>query len=324
MPEAGIATDQVVTRTRKPWLPLVATVAMVVARWAEPHLPGAQDYISSKGIVPSWETWVAAAVGIVAALALLATSGRRLVSSFGWLAVVLLLWAAVGIVFDAFRAFFWVTGIPAGDFALVDWPGFLTRTVAFVATISLARATLSYQRASRGSCMRCGRIDGVQAANKPWLGYLACVLSVVYPGVKYYWWLGGSFGRPPVYTEGFPVLETALLIGGAVLSLALVRPWGRIWPRWVLGLAGRRVPRGLPIAAGWGLSAALLLQGLIPVFATINHLFGGPALPFDTNSPNSWLILVVYGSWALFGAALLGATITYQGVTKPRCPRCQP
>jgi hypothetical protein len=101
--------------------------------------------------------------------------------------------------------------------------------------------------------------------------------------------------------------------------LALVRPWGRVYPSWVPFLAGRRVDRRICVAAGWALSSCLTLQGLIPLFAALDHLLGGPALPFDAGSANSWAILVVYGGWALFGLTLAGAT---QQQTRPECVLC--
>ncbi|MEU8816824.1 hypothetical protein [Actinoplanes sp. NPDC048796] len=49
----------------------------------------------------------------------------------------------------------------------------------------------------------------------------------------------------------------ALALLPAVLALALIRPWGLVFPGWVPGLAGRRVPRGLLLVPGYGLVVAL-------------------------------------------------------------------
>lgn len=332
MSQAGTHTvDRPATRAWRAWPALVAAVALMAARAVEPYLPGAQDYITSRGIIPAWEVWVAAGVAIVVAVALLAVPSlgtpvpdgvRRAVLVAGWTSCVLLLWAAVGIVFDAFRAFFWVTGVPAEEFALVDWPGFLTRTVAFVALIIQTRVMLVFGRASRDACRRCGRVAGrPPTVRHEWLAYVACGLAFLYPAVKYYWWLGGQFGRPAIYPESFPAMETALLAGGVLLSLALIRPWGRVFPRWVPFLAGRQVPRSIPIVAGWGLSVALILQGATTIFGALSHLLGGQPLPLD-GSANSWVILTVYAGWSLFGLALLGATYAYQQRTRGACPAC--
>src|SRR5690606_5586783 len=45
---------------------------------------------------------------------------------------------------------------------------------------------------------------------------------------------------------------------GVVLTLGLIRPWGEVFPRWVPGLAGRRVPVAAAAVPG-GLVAVMLL-----------------------------------------------------------------
>ncbi|GAB3766678.1 hypothetical protein GCM10028864_63280 [Microlunatus parietis] len=46
------------------------------------------------------------------------------------------------------------------------------------------------------------------------------------------------------------IFEIGFLLAGILLPLALVHRWGRIWPFWVPGLAGRRIPRWLLIIPG--------------------------------------------------------------------------
>ncbi|MGW2181174.1 hypothetical protein ACWCXX_24370 [Streptomyces sp. NPDC001732] len=325
-PAAGAVPETAVLRRARLWPVPTAAAGVLAAKAAEPHLPGAADYIGSLGIVPSWAAWAGAVASLVTALATTAEhpgrGARPALLFLGWTACVLLLWSSVGIVFDAFRSFFRVTGIPAGDFATVDLPGFLTRAVALAATLLLARSVLAFQRRTGEGCELCGLRPGERDRPAARLGYTAFGLAFVYPAVKYYWWAGGGIGRPGHYTEGFPVMETVLLVGGGALSLALVGPWGRVRPPRGPFPARRRVPRMLLLLCGWGLSAALLLQGLIPVFASVNHLLGGPDLPFDPGSANSWVILVVYGGWALFGLALLGATRAYRRRSRAGCRLC--
>lgn len=312
---------------RRGWSVIAAGVALALVRAMEPHLPGAHDYIGVRGITPPWVPWAAAAATVGVGIAVLVPPGtrtdpRRVIVRAGWATCVLLSWSAAGIVFDGFRAFFRITGIPAGEFAIVDWPGFLTRSIALVALVLLGYATLRLQRSLVGACPRCGRRPGhSSAAGTGRFAYAACALAFVYPAVKFYWWLGGRLGRPAVYTEGFPAMETAMLAGGVLLSLALVRPWGRVFPRWVPFLAGRRVPRSIPIGAGWALSITLVLHGATSVFGLLGSLLSGLPLPLD-GSANSWIILTVYASWSLFGAALLGATQHYRRQTGGRCRTC--
>lgn len=49
----------------------------------------------------------------------------------------------------------------------------------------------------------------------------------------------------------------AMALLPAVLAGALIRPWGLIFPRWVPHLAGRRVPRLLPVIPGYALVVTL-------------------------------------------------------------------
>jgi Protein of unknown function (DUF3995) len=95
-----------------------------------------------------------------------------------------------------------------------------------------------------------------------WAGYAACVWGLVFGGISFYWGLGGTLGldtlggmleqmgrsRDPaiiaaVWVTGF------LKVGGALLALALVQPWGR------------RLPRPLLLLLGSGAAAVLTLYG---------------------------------------------------------------
>jgi hypothetical protein len=58
-----------------------------------------------------------------------------------------------------------------------------------------------------------------------------------------------------------------LLLGGAavlgvVLTLGLILPWGRVFPRWMLGLAGRPVPPALAIVPGASVALALIMAAV--------------------------------------------------------------
>ncbi len=230
------------------------------------------------GFAPHAVTAAAALVGAIFALFPKA-------APLGWPAAVLLLWSAGGLVLDAFRAFFAVTGIPAGDFARVDWPGMAGRALALAATALVGALLLRRARVPRG----------------PWLGYTAFALGFVYPAAKLYWSFGGAFLRPAVYEEGFPYGELIMLAVGAAGSLALVQRWGR------------RLPRGLVVAGGWTGAAMLATMGSMSVFGTLAQLLGvtdGPVPLGDV--PAVITVSVVYGSWLLFGLAVGGATLAFQ------------
>jgi uncharacterized protein DUF3995 len=99
-----------------------------------------------------------------------------------------------------------------------------------------------------------------------WAGYAACAWGLVFAGISFYWGLGGRLGvdtlggslerlaraRDPVIIAA--VWVTGFLkVGGALLALALVEPWGG------------RLPRPLLLLLGWGAAAVLTLYGGILV-----------------------------------------------------------
>lgn len=171
--------------------------------------PPAQDYASHYGYAaPAWLVPVGALAG------LLAMSGRlrpdRFRSAVFGVALLLMLWAASGLVLDAFRFFFWATGIPAGDFAVVDERGAVARLAGAVGLVSVAAA---YVTAGRARVRRPGRTVVV----------VGLVLAACYPAAKYYWSAGGTALRPARYTEGFPAAETVMLVGvGSAVTLVLL------------------------------------------------------------------------------------------------------
>ena len=49
---------------------------------------------------------------------------------------------------------------------------------------------------------------------------------------------------------------------GAVLMLGLVQRWGEVFPRWMIGLAGRRVPIALAVVPASIVSVLLIVGGI--------------------------------------------------------------
>jgi hypothetical protein len=110
------------------------------------------------------------------------------------------------------------------------------------------------------------------------------------------------------YDEGaalylFSLLLLALL--PAVLAVALVRPWGLVFPRWVPVVAGRRVPRLLPIVPGYAVTVLLTLYLLYAVVVTV-VTFDDPAAVF---SP--WTAVYGVAQFAVWAAGLFVATRSY-------------
>jgi hypothetical protein len=297
---------------RSPWVVLVACTATMVAAVVDAQTAG-KEY--TKGFAPSWVTMLAVVSG---AFAVLAAQGwlrgrrapRQVVLAAGWFGCVLLLWTAGGVVLDALRALA-VLGVP-GLPPVVDWPGFVTRSLAFGTAALLARTVLAYQRTSRGGCPRCGRDPASPAQTRAWLGYAVGVLAVPYPLLKVYWALGGTIAATAIAgtsVEGFPIGEIVGFSVVALVGLALTAPWGRIVPRWAL------------LPAGWVPTGALVTMGALAGFGSLAQalkIVEGPARVDD----GGWIVTVVYGSWLLLGLTLGGATLAYQQRTRGRCGQC--
>ena len=272
--------------------------------------------------------WFAVAVAALALAALVGMLTRRLplprrgVLAAAWAgAAGLLLTAADGIAFDVIGVLMATVGQVTGNAAVVgiptDWAGLATRVPALAAGALGGMAALAYRRRTAGAC-RCGRADGDAAraerfaslvAAARYAAYPAAALPLGYGGLKLAWGLGstagltdpGFLGRVTFTSPG--IGDTVALSGiGVLLALALV--------------GGRtRLPRWIPIAAGW-LGAAML----IPVGAVGAALtFAGPA----HESPFTWWLTYGIYPWFLaWGVTLAAAVWSYQYRTRDACRAC--
>lgn len=154
-------------------------------------------------------------------------------------------------------------------------------------------ATVSYARRSGGACVYCGRRDSAEGWTSPDMAarwgrlavYVAMVAPVFYAVTRYAWALGIPLGMSEEQfwagLEGGKWLLGALFLGnfclvGAVLMLGLVQRWGEEFPRWMIGIAGRRVPIALAVVPAW-LAAALLVVGGIGIWSSLGQLVAGSA-----------------------------------------------
>ncbi|GAA1730283.1 hypothetical protein GCM10009809_27260 [Isoptericola hypogeus] len=269
--------------------PILATVSCLAALAAGTlHLLGAPPTGYSAIFAPRWVVPAAAAVGLVAIWLSGPARRPRVGVPTGWAAVVLLFWGAGGLALEGFRAFFAVTGIPAGEFAQVDVPGMLTRALSALAAVATVLYTWDVGREARPGA----------AGRRRWPRCLAVAMCVPYPSLKIYWWLGGTVGRPEPYTGGLPGMELALFAVGALVALGLT---GSL-------VEGRLRP--VLLAAGWAGSTAALTMGALMVFGTLAQLLGVSDGPVDLGAGAiTALVALTYGSWLAVGVALLAATL---------------
>jgi hypothetical protein len=133
-----------------------------------------------------------------------------------------------------------------------------------------------------------------------------------------------GFGATPYGDRGMLLFEAGFVLGGTVLPLALVHRWGRVWPRWVVGLAGRKVPRPLVL---W--PAAAVSGGLVAYFGVMLGQMVVERLndrnPFP---PEGGLLLpeaffwVAVPAYLVWGAGMAVAAIAYARETRRACEVC--
>jgi Protein of unknown function (DUF3995) len=104
--------------------------------------------------------------------------------------------------------------------------------------------------------------NGESRPGGSWAAYAACVLALLHAAVSFYWAGGGTAGLSTIggtLEELGRAREPALIalmwftgllkVAAGLLALALVRPWGRAFPRRML------------LAAAWGGAALLIVYG---------------------------------------------------------------
>ncbi|TQJ20536.1 hypothetical protein FBZ33_0735 [Micromonospora sp. A202] len=219
-------------------------------------------------------------------------------------------------------------GWPPVDYAdIFNWALF-ARIAALAGGLLLAAAVLAWQRRTAAACVGCGRDHTDRGWTTPaaaarwgrWAAGTAAVIPFTYALTRFAWAAGIPLGISREFlTEmqdsglvwaGFGLGAFATV--GAILTLGLVQRWGERFPRWMPGLAGRRVPVTLAVAPATLVAIAVTAAsfGLLsnPKFW---ELTGGLSL---TGAP---MLL-----WPLWGVALGVATYAYHLRRRGACRRC--
>ncbi|MEH0844457.1 hypothetical protein V6U81_18915 [Micromonospora sp. CPCC 205711] len=219
-------------------------------------------------------------------------------------------------------------GWPPVDYAeIFTWPLF-ARFAALVGGVLLAGALLAGRRRAGGACLACGRDGRARGWTTPasaarwgrWATWTATAIPLTYAATRFAWAAGIPLGITPAFLHemqdsglvwagaGLGAFATV----GAVLTVGLIRPWGERFPRWLVGLAGRRVP--IPLA--------VVPAGLVALAVTAASLG-------LLSSPRFWALeegLSMAGApmllWPLWGVALGAAALAYQLRRRGACRRC--
>lgn len=159
-----------------------------------------------------------------------------------------------------------------------------------------------------GSAARWGR----------WAVGVAVVVPVVYAVTRWAWALGIPLGISEAFLrEGQEVglwwagaALATLAVGGAVLTLGLVRRWGEVFPRWIPFLSRKRVPIWLAVVPASVVSVLVTAAGLMFVRLTLTGRLAG-ILGEDVLTADNRAALAPELLWPVWGVALGAATLAY-------------
>src|SRR5690606_29618561 len=98
-------------------------------------------------------------------------------------------------------------------------------------------------------------------------------------------------------------------IVGAVLTLGLVQRWGEVFPRWMIGVRGRRVPPML----------AVIPAVLVSVLVTAASLMYLRIVIIDGVTAATWPLSLPEVFFSVWGAALFVATLAYRRRRQGSC-----
>lgn len=142
---------------------------------------------------------------------------------------------------------------------------------------------------------------------KRWAGYAAAVCALLFAVPSIYWGLGGILLLDTVGREAVELSQagdagifaaawfaTLVKVGGGVLALALVQPWGRrLFPRWLL------------LIGGWGSGLALVLYGAANIGTQLMVLSGILDPPGDMDWRGFYGHLFVWDPWFIVWGVLM-------------------
>jgi hypothetical protein len=201
-------------------------------------------------------------------------------------------------------------------------------------------ATVSYGRRSGDACQHCGRRDGPQGWQTPdraarWgriAVYVSMVAPVFYAVTRYAWALGFALGMSEqdlrrgqergMWISGLFLATFGLV--GVVLTLGLVQRWGEAFPRWMVGLAGRRVPIALAVVPASLVSVLLVVGGLV-VWSHLDRMVATLAAGGAEGIGLIWGLISAVGAVLLFpvwGVALAVAALGYYYRRRTPCSVC--
>ena len=211
------------------------------------------------------------------------------------------------------------------------WPVVNMAVLTLAGLAWIATALIDHRRHT-GGCLTCGGVRRSATWTTPqaaarwgrWATGIAVVVPLGYAATRYAWALGIPLGVSQQLLDdlGNAVYAGAglatLAMGGAILTLGLVQRWGEVFPRWLVGLRGRRVPVALAVVPAGVISVSVASAGLMFVRFGLTGQFGAN-FPGENRDVAAWLPEMF---WPLWGAALAAATYAYWLRRRGRCQSC--
>ncbi|MGH2543802.1 MAG: DUF3995 domain-containing protein [Ardenticatenaceae bacterium] len=153
-----------------------------------------------------------------------------------------------------------------------------------------------------------------------WAGYASCVCGLLFAVPNFYWALGGTIGLDTLGEWAVQLAATrdpwvmavlgitaVLKVSGGLFGLALVQPWGRAFPRWMM------------LTAGWGGTLLLILYGGLQVGAQALVAIGVIPAPANMDWWAFYWHLFLWSPWFLVWGILLGLAVWhYQRSSRTR------
>jgi hypothetical protein len=144
-----------------------------------------------------------------------------------------------------------------------------------------------------------------------WAVAVAVIVPCLYAATRWAWALGIPLGISEEFlregqAEGLWWAGAALgvvAVGGAILTLGLVQPWGEVFPRWVPFLSGRSVPPALAIIPASLVAVIVTEAGLMFVRLALTGHWEGEG--------ENWAALAPELLWPIWGVSLGMATLAY-------------
>lgn len=295
--------------------------------------PGGKGLSLLAGVKQSaFAPWIAAFGLIGAAVALAMSQGKagkilsKVLLAFAWTAAVILI-----LVVPDYRVLAHLAYAILLRFAQLEW-AVVNQLICMLGGILWAVTAVAYNRKIHAACGYCGRSDFPPAWMTPakaarwgkWAVVVAVAVPMFYALTRWAWALGFPLGlSEEILLEGqatgawnFGAGLGAVAAGGAILTLGLIRPWGERFPRWMLGVAGKRVPISLAVIPASLVALIVASAGMmflrLPLLDNDSELLAG----------GNWAAILPELLWPIWGIALGAAAYAYSLRRRGRCRRC--